>query len=82
MAAICAPTLVVHGTEDPLFPLACGQDIADAIPGAAWLPIQGMGHDLSPSLHGPIADAIARTARPAPLSVAGEPPALDPPRGA
>ncbi|XYD11376.1 alpha/beta hydrolase [Methylobacterium sp. NMS12] len=82
LAAIRAPTLVVHGTEDPLFPLACGQDIADAIPGAAWLPIQGMGHDLSPSLHGPIADAIARTARRATLSVAGERPAIDPGRGA
>jgi pimeloyl-ACP methyl ester carboxylesterase len=63
LSTIGAPTLVVHGTEDALFPLACGADTAASIPGAEWLPIQGMGHDLPPSLYRTVADAIERTAR-------------------
>lgn len=62
LSAIQAPTLVVHGTEDALFPLTCGEDTAASIPGAEWLPIQGMGHDLPPPLYRIIADAIERTA--------------------
>ncbi len=45
---ISAPTLVVHGTADPLVPFACGQDTARRIPGATLLAIDGMGHDLPP----------------------------------
>ncbi|MDH4450515.1 MAG: alpha/beta hydrolase [Rhodoferax sp.] len=48
LAHITAPTLVVHGTADPLLPLACGQDTARRIPGAKLLSIDGMGHDLPP----------------------------------
>lgn len=62
LSTIRASTLVVHGTEDPLFPLACGADTAASIPGAEWLPIQGMGHDLPPSLYRTVADALERTA--------------------
>ncbi|CAM8662044.1 MhpC Predicted hydrolases or acyltransferases (alpha/beta hydrolase superfamily) [Comamonadaceae bacterium] len=43
---ITAPTLVIHGTADPLIPFACGEDTARRIPGATLLPIEGMGHDL------------------------------------
>lgn len=63
LAAITAPTLVVHGTKDPLFPPACGEDTAASIPGAEMMLIPGMGHDLPPSLYRAIADAIERTAR-------------------
>ncbi|MGU3479325.1 alpha/beta fold hydrolase [Methylobacterium sp. D48H] len=63
LAAITAPTLVVHGTEDPLFPPACGEDTAASIPDAEMMLIPGMGHDLPPSLYKVIADAIERTAR-------------------
>jgi pimeloyl-ACP methyl ester carboxylesterase len=42
------PTLVVHGTDDPLVPFACGQDTARRITGARLLPVPGMGHDLPP----------------------------------
>jgi pimeloyl-ACP methyl ester carboxylesterase len=41
------PTLVLHGMHDPLVPTACGQDTAQRIPGARWVGIDGMGHDLS-----------------------------------
>jgi pimeloyl-ACP methyl ester carboxylesterase len=45
---VTAPTLVVHGTADPLVPLACGEDTARRIPGANLVTIEGMGHDLPP----------------------------------
>jgi len=40
------PTLVVHGTEDPLLPPAHGEDTAAHIPGARLLLIEGMGHSM------------------------------------
>jgi pimeloyl-ACP methyl ester carboxylesterase len=54
------PTLVVHGTDDPLVPLAGGIDTADAIPGAERLFIAGMGHDLPRGAWPQIVDAISR----------------------
>ncbi|PJI55828.1 alpha/beta hydrolase [Methylobacterium radiotolerans] len=71
LAAITAPTLVIHGTEDPLFPPACGEDTAAAIPNAEMMLIPGMGHDLPPSLYQTIADAIERTACRSSISVSG-----------
>lgn len=62
------PTLVIHGTDDPLIPLACGMDTAASISNAEFMPIVGMGHDLPPQLYAVIIDAIVRTARqPKPL---------------
>jgi pimeloyl-ACP methyl ester carboxylesterase len=59
LASVTVPTLVIHGSEDPLVPPACGQDTADAIPGAELLVIEGMGHDLPPGSGWPqILDAI------------------------
>jgi pimeloyl-ACP methyl ester carboxylesterase len=43
---IAAPTLVVHGTHDPLFPPAHGEALAAAIPGARLLLVEGLGHEL------------------------------------
>lgn len=45
---IAAPTLVVHGTEDPMFPLPHGEALAAAIPGARLLVVDGMGHQVPP----------------------------------
>lgn len=45
---IAVPTLVVHGTDDPLVPIACGEDTAKRIPGARFVAIRGLGHDLPP----------------------------------
>ena len=52
------PTLVIHGSADPLVPLAAGQATADAIPGARLEVLEGMGHDLPDPLLDRIADAI------------------------
>lgn len=43
---ITAPTLVLHGTEDPLFPLPHGQLLAREIPHARLVPMVGAGHEL------------------------------------
>jgi pimeloyl-ACP methyl ester carboxylesterase/SAM-dependent methyltransferase len=47
---IQAPTLVVHGDHDPVFPLPHGQALADAVPGATLLVLEGAGHDLPKQL--------------------------------
>jgi len=43
---IAVPALVIHGTADPLFPPAHGRALADAIPGAELVLIDGLGHEL------------------------------------
>ncbi|MGQ0708608.1 MAG: alpha/beta fold hydrolase [Rhodoferax sp.] len=50
LARVRCPTLVVHGQDDPLVPLACGEDTAQRIPGAQLVRIPGMGHDLPPAV--------------------------------
>lgn len=46
LARIRTPTLVIHGDVDPLVPLACGADTARRIPGARFIRMTNMGHDL------------------------------------
>ena len=47
---IVAPTLVVHGSDDPLVPVAAGRDTAVHIQGSRLEIIRGMGHDLPPGV--------------------------------
>ncbi|MBB2195919.1 MAG: alpha/beta hydrolase [Gluconacetobacter sp.] len=58
LANVTVPTLVIHGTDDPLIPPLCGQDTVRSIPNAVYLPIDGMGHDLPCEFEGRIIDAI------------------------
>ena len=46
--AIKAPTLVLHGTADPLVPIEAGRDIAKLVKGARMVELDGMGHDVPP----------------------------------
>lgn len=46
LASVKAPTLVIHGADDPLIHVDCGKDTAKSIPGAELLIIEGMGHEL------------------------------------
>ncbi|MBI5018215.1 MAG: alpha/beta fold hydrolase [Deltaproteobacteria bacterium] len=46
LASVRVPTLVIHGTDDPLVPLEAAVQLSEAIPGARLLLIEGMGHDL------------------------------------
>jgi 3-oxoadipate enol-lactonase len=44
LSRIQAPTLVVHGSDDAMIPIANGRLIADRIPGAQLLELAGSGH--------------------------------------
>lgn len=63
LATIAVPTLVIHGADDPLIVPACGTDTAVSIPDAHLMIIQGMGHDLPPSLYRTIVGAIDQNAQ-------------------
>ena len=62
LARISAPTLVVHGTADPLVSPSGGRATARAIPGAELMMIEGMGHDLPRAVWPQLIDAIAALA--------------------
>jgi len=59
LKAIKAPSLVIHGRDDVLVPLACGVDTARQIPNAALKIIDGMGHNLPESLVPILTDLVA-----------------------
>jgi pimeloyl-ACP methyl ester carboxylesterase len=46
LSEVRIPTLVVHGTADPLVNVSGGRATAAAIQGAELLEVEGMGHDL------------------------------------
>lgn len=56
------PTLVIHGTADPMVPDDGGRDTALTIPGARLLLIEGMGHSFPREVWPRIIDAIAKHA--------------------
>ena len=59
LASVHVPALVIHGDEDTLFPWMHGKDTADAITGAKFLIIKGLGHGMAyPSLWDEIVEAI------------------------
>ncbi|MNX42445.1 putative non-heme bromoperoxidase BpoC [compost metagenome] len=59
LARIQRPTLVLHGDADALVPIACGRDSAQRIPGATFIAVPGMGHDLPPEVCTILAHHIA-----------------------
>ena len=64
LAAVKAPSLIIHGDADPLVPVEAGYDTAASIPGARMLVIEGWGHGYpSRELWPRLIDAIARHAR-------------------
>ncbi|HKN01804.1 MAG TPA: alpha/beta hydrolase [Candidatus Binataceae bacterium] len=60
---IKAPTVVIHGKDDPLVPIEAGRDTAANIAGAELIEIPGMGHDLPAALYSRIVDAIESVAK-------------------
>jgi pimeloyl-ACP methyl ester carboxylesterase len=71
---ITAPTLVVHGTADPLVAPSGGRATARAIKGARLLRIEGMGHDLPRAIWPRLIDAITENARFGDAEVERDPP--------
>jgi pimeloyl-ACP methyl ester carboxylesterase len=60
---IKAPTLVIHGDEDPVVRVEAGKDTAALIPDAKLEVIPGMGHDLPAQLLPKIVGLIAEHVR-------------------
>ena len=58
LSSIGAPTLVIHGTADPMFPIEHGEALAEAVPGASLLPLEGVGHGIDRADWEPIVRAI------------------------
>jgi pimeloyl-ACP methyl ester carboxylesterase len=46
LAELTVPTLVMHGDRDPLIDVSGGRRIAELVPGAELVILEGMGHDL------------------------------------
>jgi pimeloyl-ACP methyl ester carboxylesterase len=44
VSSITVPTLVIHGSADPMFPLAHGEALAEEIATARLMPLEGAGH--------------------------------------
>jgi pimeloyl-ACP methyl ester carboxylesterase len=63
IATITAPTMVIHGADDPLVPVEAGRDTAGNIPGAQITEVPGMGHNLPEALIPTILDAFEQVAR-------------------
>lgn len=63
LARIVVPTVVIHGSDDPLIDVSGGRATAAAIPGAKLVVIQGMGHDFPAGVWAEVADEIVENAR-------------------
>lgn len=59
LARVLTPTLVIHGTADPLLPFTAGEEVARVMPKAELVPITGMGHQLPEKLMPQIGALIA-----------------------
>jgi pimeloyl-ACP methyl ester carboxylesterase len=59
LRGMTAPTLVIHGTADPLVAHSGGRATARAIAGAKLMSIEGMGHDMPRAVWPRLIDAIA-----------------------
>ena len=46
LKTIHVPTTVIHGVDDALIPIACGEDTAALIPDATFVAVPGMGHNI------------------------------------
>ncbi|MFX0048597.1 MAG: alpha/beta fold hydrolase [Candidatus Hermodarchaeota archaeon] len=62
LGSIKVPTLVIHGSDDPLVPVEGGKETAECIPGAEFLIIEGMGHSLPAPIWTQVVEAIAKNA--------------------
>ena len=59
LSSLNVPTTVLHGTADPLFPVANGEVLAREIPGARFVRLPGIGHELPPTAWGAVIEAVA-----------------------
>ena len=58
LQTIRVPTLVIHGSDDPLVTPDAGRDVASNVANARFVLIEGMGHSIPPALTTQLADLI------------------------
>ncbi|MCB9744662.1 MAG: alpha/beta hydrolase [Alphaproteobacteria bacterium] len=58
--ALWLPTLVLHGEDDPVFPVSAAQELAELIPGAELELVPGLGHGFSTDFCLPMAERVGR----------------------
>jgi pimeloyl-ACP methyl ester carboxylesterase len=63
LGEIAVPLLVIHGTADPIFPYPHGVALANAVPGATLVTIEGGGHELHERDWDQMLDPITRHTR-------------------
>ncbi|MEY2398966.1 MAG: hypothetical protein QOJ00_2140 [Actinomycetota bacterium] len=63
LGEVKVPTVVIHGSVDPLVSPVGGELTAKAIPGAELVVIEGMGHDLPDGAFPAVVEAIVTNAR-------------------
>lgn len=68
LALLDIPTLIIHGEEDPVIPIAHGKKMATIIPNADSLWLTNMGHDLPDALIVTISGKILENFKRAPES--------------
>ena len=62
LQTIRVPTLVIHGSDDPLVTPEAGRDVARNIPNARFVLIEGMGHSIAPALTTQLAELVLSNA--------------------
>lgn len=60
LAEISAPTLVVHGTCDPVYALAHAEALAGGIPDSELVVVDGLGHEVPAAFGAELADLVLR----------------------
>ena len=58
VSSIAVPTLVIHGTADPMFPIGHGEALAEEVPDARLLRLKGAGHGVYRADWEPIVAAV------------------------
>jgi pimeloyl-ACP methyl ester carboxylesterase len=64
LAELTMPALVVHGEADPMQSWKAGKIVADSIPGARFMLVPGMRHDLPRTIWPEVIDAMCGLASP------------------
>lgn len=59
LAGVTVPALVIHGSDDPLFPVSHAESTAAALPDAQIEIVEGLGHIASDAVAGKIASHVA-----------------------
>ena len=63
LPCVTTPTLVLHGSEDPLLPVRGGRVTARLVPGARFALVDGMGHGFHTAINGEVTRAIGAHVR-------------------